>query len=170
MTKQELSVLLETISFFFVGIDLYGRDRLQRMQESILEFTEKLKTKITQFSDFQWSKNRRSKFMVTVYIVAGLIVMGFLAKVYFLDRDPLFEHSIGDVIRVAAIALILYIGVLLGLLVAAVVLLFLIIGLTAFINLLIRGMIWTFQFYEIEGLFLFIGTVLFLWSKYFQLY
>ena len=100
MNKQELAALLEVISFFFVGLDLYGKERLGKMQTNILELSDKIYNRLTNVQNFEWNKQRSSKFMKVVYWITGFIELTFIG---WETRDiwgwPKFE-GIGQTIAI----------------------------------------------------------------------
>jgi len=163
MNKQELAALLEVISFFFVGLDLYGKERLGKMQTNILELSDKIYNRLTNVQNFEWNKQRSSSFMKVVYAISGIASL-VQSIVTFLDDG---HRSIGFLIFMLPFSFGAYLFTVLLVIVFIMGVAILLIRL---VNLILRFLIWAFKFYQIEGVFLFIGTILFMVSKYIQLY
>jgi hypothetical protein len=177
MNKQELAALLEVISFFFVGLDLYGKERLGKMQNNILELSDKIYERLSNAENFDWTHQRGSKFMKVIYLFAGTIELGgivfLLIKIDYSELN--FEWSqfhvyLFTAVLLAAVAFLFFGFIMFPILIALVVILVALIVSIRMVNLFLKFLIWAFKFYQIEGVFLFIGTILFIVSKYFQLY
>jgi hypothetical protein len=179
MNKQEIAALLEVISFFFVGLDLYGKERLGKMQANILELSDKLYTRLTNANDFEWNKQRRSRFMKTVYLITGAVEVGCIIYNLIESGNPFkdFSFQFSQIlwyllwsILIAAGLFLTFGFIMLPILLGIVAIIVLIIIAIQIVNIFLRILIWAFRFYRIEGVFLFIGTLLFIVSKYWQLY
>lgn len=172
MNKQEISTLLEICSFFFVGIDLYGKERMTKMQETFLGFSERIYQHLLSIKNFEWSKHRRSKFMISVYILTGVIEVSYY--IIITSKQDFYEFfsefNFWAIVIIPISAGSMFCLFLLPVLFSIIIILFAAISMVEVVNFILRGMIWAFRFYQIEGVFLFIGTLMFLLSKYWQLY
>jgi hypothetical protein len=177
MNKQEIAALLEVISFFFVGLDLYGKERLGKMQNNILELSDRIYNRLLNAENFDWSQQRGSKFMKVIYIVAGSIeLIGLLFILININYSELsfkitdLPRYLGLSLLFVALAFLTFGFIMFPILISIVAILVFMIVAIRTVNLLLRVLIWAFKFYQIEGVFLFIGTILFIISKYYQLY
>ncbi|HMG90125.1 MAG TPA: hypothetical protein VK589_08690 [Chryseolinea sp.] len=75
MSNQQWSVLLETVSFFFVAIDLYGRERLERTHNNLMTSGEKLSSAINKLQGQKWNADRNKLFLWVLYSIAGVIAL-----------------------------------------------------------------------------------------------
>ncbi len=177
MNNQQVAALLEIISFFFVGLDLYGKERLTKMQEGILNLSNSLYSKITNAENFEWNKNRNSKFLRVVYVASGLIEVVWVT----VNIGQLLpsEKELGDahwtlyvfIGFFSLIAIVIFFGVIMGAILVSTLLIVAVTIVSArLLNYFLRLIIWAFRLYKIEGVFLFIGTILFIVSKYVQLF
>lgn len=177
MNKQELAALLEVISFFFVGLDLYGKERLGKMQNNILELSDRIYERLSNAENFDWTHQRGSKFMKIIYLITGAIELGVAIFILIkIDYSALsFEWTRVHVylfisILVMAAAFLFFGFIMFPILLAIIAILIITILSIRTVNLFLRFLSWAFKFYQIEGVFLFIGTILFIVSKYIQLY
>jgi len=223
MSNQQISIILETISFFFVGLDLYGRERLAKVHSNILLTSEKTIQLIDFIRESGWSSKKSMALMNIAYsLTAFLAAFGFsnfvytaglkdwnfntvisswisffLAAITFANwkleiSSKISVYLIGVLLISCAITLFLVpnkgpyfvfdiagflliitfsLGfILLGILISVSILLF------AFLFLLwiLKNAFYLFKrvldITKFEGLLLIIGTLLFIFSKYLQLF
>src|SRR5690348_15833525 len=72
MNNEKAAALLEIVSFFFVGIDFYGSDRLRKAQDRLIRSSECLRDRINSMQNFEWKKSRANRFMLVIYLSSAL--------------------------------------------------------------------------------------------------
>jgi hypothetical protein len=171
MTNQQLSILFETISFFFVAIDLYGRDRLERTHDRLLIILDKITSIIEYIRDFDWSKSRSSKLMMFTYVLSGVGTMYLFFVQFPIGWDDL---SFGKVLTMILPVIFLFgfaFGIILvGLLLAMSLLIFSSLAMAWIIKIIFYGLSQLLRTINFEGLLLVIGSMMFVISKFLQLF
>jgi hypothetical protein len=169
MSNEQIAALLEVVSFFFVGIDLYGPERLGKAQNRLLIASEYLHDKINHLQGFEWRKQRRNKFMLIVYTInIGLTAYWLESGLGFISEIK--TASIGEIIGGTFLFVFGYGFALMLFLMAIVFSMGLLNVLISVINYCVKALVKILKSYQMEGVFLFIGTTLFLISKYVQFY
>jgi hypothetical protein len=168
-SKTELlSAMLEVISFFLVTIDLYGRERLDRLQNRFAVAVEVMQEArgLRIIERFDFNKHKITKSLLNNFIRVTVIGM-FIASWWWLYIivenfvDPYVGSYVSifvaSVVGIVGSFLITYYGIhyLFGLP--------LVIWIVALIFL--RSINALFIKYKLEGIFLCVGAVLFLCSK-----
>jgi len=173
MTNQHWSVLLETVSFFFVAIDLYGRERLERTQVKILSANVKLSSIIVKMQTRKWNDRGNRVFLRVIYFMTGIVAVAF----YFTSSLPsdafpggfTVENATGYIFGTAIFLFSFYCMILLGILLASALFLFLVLCVLWLSKLLFSALNHLFRLTNFEGLLLITGSLMFLISKYLQL-
>lgn len=158
MTIDRISILLETCSYFFVTLDLFGKERLDTLYKRIIaklssiepiQVADKIPGIVTKnYSNFMGSKGCLS--LLTVGLIA--LVIG-VVKAVFKDIPSAY---------ITIIFLTLY---MIGPMILYPTVIFIIKLLEGFINLTLGNIVKLLFRYKLEGIMLAIGTVLFLTSK-----
>lgn len=157
MNNQEISSLMEIFSFFFVTLDLYGKDRLNKTNQKLIGSTDWINEKIDSFRESKWSSGKNR------YILYVLYVFAFVFTLVIFIIDP--QESVFSTLFFFVIT---YVFVLLGVLLASAVIIALMLAISWLLKQSIMHMIRLLSFLNFEGLLLGFGSMLFLVSKYLE--
>ena len=149
MSLSHISILLEVVSFFLVTTDLYGEKRLTSLRDRLISFRHEKENK--QYND------------IVSMVAFGFCIIGLLFIFYILwidnyTKDGLLWAIAGSII-VLAIFLFAYKFILISVTFFFFVIVRLILGLLISVIQPILKMV------SLQGLLLFIGSLLFLIGK-----
>lgn len=161
ISREQLSIILEVMSFFFVTTDLYGSERLERLRDRLIE------NKDTP------SKDKLSR-PAKIFLVAGALGgLYYLGKAPFMDLFHTITHNNYSHYSFLDWLLLFTVGVvLIVLFVVFFSMIFMYLGAIAAapFSFVPNLMIWILQqilkVVSLEGLLIGIGTCTFLLSKF----
>ena len=174
MSNQEISIVLEVISFFLVAIDLYGRARLERTYKFLIQLLDKSSGIVNRIRNLEWEKEKEERIKKKVYKVFILIVvLTFLIYPFIFIHDTSlnpdmpgrwffvifasFLASTFTAMSIIAIVIALILAIVVGFLV-----------LTWVIRSIVYVFISILSMTKMEGLLLITGSLIFIVSKYYE--
>lgn len=157
MSNEKLSILLETVSFFLVTLDLFGKERLGKLYEQLVSRLEGMKKRrVAQPFLAYLHKNK----MAGAIYSLSLVVMGLVLSDWILMK---MRYSLPNNVFANAFAVAGVIAFS-----ATIVTLFVVLMpffLENLLDLTLGSIVRLLDRYKLEGLMLTIGAVLFLASK-----
>jgi hypothetical protein len=110
---ERLAIILEAVSFFLVTIDLFGRDRIERLQQKVEARIGRVKDEDIQQRVDAWLDlsservNRMRDFIFSLLLISIVVAIGYLLRIWGMSWVILgiflaYGLSIGIGIRKAA--------------------------------------------------------------------
>jgi hypothetical protein len=154
-----ISVSLEIIAFFFVTIDLYGKDRLKTADEKLTKATEFLVTRCMQTLRIWSSAKEDDKNFPIVGTGLGTVFLS-IPVIYFLvyAAARMFASVESQPLLSIAVGFLLFFFILSGIGATAFTILFIFTAIVAFAN-------WMLGRLKFSGLLLSAGAIMFLIAK-----
>lgn len=168
MTKLELSIYLETISFFLVAIDLYGKNRLEKTHRRIVIFSRFMTRRIDYLVNESWQEKmtRRSR---TIILIATFVFSIGSGCYQVLVRERTLGIVEGELLTIAYFSFLSSIAIFMGTMVFIMVSISLLLLVTWFSRKFLLILSKVLNVVNFEGLLLISGAVLFLFSKWLEL-
>lgn len=158
MTKIELSALLEVLSFMFVTIDLYGKQRIEKTNTRLILILDKINQSLNSFNNLSWSNSRTQKMMRALYVLSGaLSLLWYWYLQYSAEDNETFSPFFLIILAPASLFFILMfiVLVLVSILVSTWIL-------KSTSSILVNAL----RIVNFEGLLLMLGSIMFFVSKY----
>lgn len=137
MTHNQIAILLESISFVLVTLDLYGKERLEKFQSTLTNQLDNIEEKDLQLKILLFIMKPKGFFIVITPMLIFIVIMCKYGANTF--SNPYFL-ALGYII--AAFAILLRYG-----------------------DKLISSILSMMKKYKLEGFMLFLGSMLFFVSK-----
>lgn len=158
MSRPEFAALIEVLSFMFVTIDLYGKNRLEKTNNNLVERLDRIQKSLDSLTGITWRKAAIHPVMVFIYSLALVIV---IAQFYGIVANG--RHL--DILTIGIIALT---SILTGL-ISVMLLLALFLFCMWFLKTVSNFFVFILGVVNFEGLLLVIGALMFFFSKYLDL-